>query len=256
MTTILLVECEHDVGSALQTSLTAQHYDVTWVRAGSEALNCAVSGAFALVLLELKLPDRDGFEVCRAIRKAQPSAAIIIHTARADESDVIRALESGADDYLFKPVRLQELLARLRAHVRRRPTEPAKRNVRRVGSLRVDLDARRAWLGNGELTLRAKEFDLLARLAAQPGQYVSRTTLMTSVWGEPWFGSTKTLDVHIASLRRKLSAPNPAAVECGDANTAVPTLVTLRGRGYRLEPGSQERPAPGMTDQEDCARPG
>jgi len=233
MTTVLLVEDDPIIASALEKALRSHDYDVDRVHTGAAAIARAAAGPVDLVLLDLGLPDLDGIAVCRAVRAAQPGGVIVILTARDEEIDIVLGLEAGADDYLVKPVRLQELLARLRAHVRRSQPPVSPGEVRCVGALRMDLDARRAWLGGRELALRAKEFDLLARLAAQPGQVVSRESLMADVWDENWFGSTKTLDVHVASVRRKLGD-----ADSGETRTGLrsPELVTLRGHGYRLQP--------------------
>jgi DNA-binding response OmpR family regulator len=155
-------------------------------------------------------------------------------TARKDEMDVVVGLEAGADDYLTKPFRFAELRARIRAHLRRGISRDERDEpVRTVGPLTVDTAARRCLLGGTEVPLRAKEFDLLARLAADPGTALSRDTLMSDVWDEHWAGSTKTLDVHVAALRRRLD--ETAAV----AGSAPVQITTLRGHGYRLE-GSPE----------------
>jgi DNA-binding response OmpR family regulator len=159
---------------------------------------------------------------------------MVILTARTDEMDVVVGLEAGADDYLTKPVRLAELHARLRAHLRR-GTSSAAPGAAAVGDLIVDTARRRVTVREHEIVLRAKEFDLLARLAAEPEIAISRETLMSDVWDEHWFGSTKTLDVHVAALRRRLA-------EFAD-DGVLPQIVTLRGHGYRLEvpTGPRER---------------
>jgi DNA-binding response OmpR family regulator len=226
---VLVVEDDAVIGQALETGLRAHRHDVRWVRTGMDAVAAADTGSFDLVLLDLGLPDRDGIEVCRALRERLPGCVIVILTARDEEVDVVVGLEAGADDYLTKPFRLAELAARIRAHLRRRAPHSSTAPVARVGRLVVDAAARRAWLGEEEIALRAKEFDLLARLATEPGTLVSRETLMSDVWDENWFGSTKTLDVHIASVRAKLGAVTQPG---GDP---VPRIVTLRGRGYRLD---------------------
>lgn len=228
MSRLLVVEDDETIGAVLASTLTAHGHEVTWQRTGHGGLHAAEETDFNLVLLDLGLPDLDGVEVCRQLRSRQPSTVLVILTARAEEMDVVVGLEAGADDYLTKPVRLGELLARVRAHLRRAgPTAPGTQPAQ-IGDLVVDTESRRVTVSGRELALRAKEFDLLARLAATPGVAVSRHTLMTEVWDEHWYGPTKTLDVHVAALRRRLES----MAELG----SVPRIVTLRGHGYRLEP--------------------
>ncbi|MCF7547581.1 response regulator transcription factor [Pseudonocardia sp. WMMC193] len=227
MARLLLVEDDDTIGHALSSSLAAHGHEIAWHTRGRDALAEAARGPLDLVLLDLGLPDLDGVAVCRGLRAAQPDAVVVMLTARAEEMDVIIGLEAGADDYLTKPVRLAELHARVRAHLRRRaPATPGGPPA--LGDLALDTAARRVTVGGTEVTLRTKEYELLARLAAEPGVAVSRETLMSEVWDEHWFGSTKTLDVHVAALRRRLAEAGGSA--------RLPTIVTLRGHGYRLDP--------------------
>ncbi|MET3922252.1 response regulator transcription factor [Arthrobacter sp. UYEF20] len=230
MSRILVIEDDQTIGGVLVSALSANGYSVQWQLNGGGGLAAAAAGA-DLVLLDLGLPDRDGFGVCRELRSILPGAVIVVLTARREVMDVVSGLESGADDYLIKPFRVIELLARVRAHLRRNAGSATDADgassVVVLGSLRID-GARRAVVGEVEVPLRAREFDLLLRLGREPGRVVSRETLMADVWDVNWFGSTKTLDVHVASLRSKLAAAGP-----GTAGT--PVISTVRGRGYRLE---------------------
>ena len=218
---ILLVEDDEAIASGLRRVLDSQGFAVRHLARGRPA-PAAASADIGLVILDLGLPDVDGLDVCRRLRAARPDLAILILTARGQELDVVAGLDAGADDYLVKPFRLAELLARVRAHLRRAtahvasdPAEPL-----RAGDLTIDLAARRAWHGEEELALRPKEFDLLALLAASAGRVVTRERIMREVWDTDWLGSTKTLDTHVLSLRHKLDAG---------------AITTLRGVGYRLE---------------------
>lgn len=230
MGNLLVVEDDETIGALLRDGLATHGHTVTWVRGGRSALREATLAAYDLVLLDLGLPDLDGVEVCRQLRARQPGCVLVMLTARKDEMDIVVGLESGADDYLTKPFRFAELRARIHAHLRRGPTRAEPDDpVHAVGPLSVDTNTRRALLGGVEVSLRSREFDLLARLAADPGVALSRETLMSDVWDEHWSGSTKTLDVHIAALRRQL---DHAAAERG---TDTVRITTLRGHGYRLE---------------------
>jgi DNA-binding response OmpR family regulator len=226
---LLVVEDDETIGQVLQASLSQHGHDVRWQQTGRAALRDADGHAFDLALIDLGLPDLDGTEVCRRFREVQPACVLVILTARAEEMDVIVGLEAGADDYLTKPVRLAELHARIRAHLRRESSGDEGAPIQ-IGQLRIDPAARRATVGDQELSLRAKEFDLLLRLAQAPGVAVRRETLMGDVWDAHWFGSTKTLDVHVAAVRRKLT----------EATGRVPEIATVRGHGYRLEPPADE----------------
>ncbi|MDX6683142.1 MAG: hypothetical protein QOG94_3181 [Solirubrobacteraceae bacterium] len=219
---ILIVEDDDAIARGLVRVLAGQGYDVRRLARGGPAVEAAGAGT-ELVVLDLGLPDLDGIEVCRRLRAARPQVAILILSARDQELDVVSGLDAGADDYLVKPFRLSELLARVRAQLRRlEVAEPTPRQQPlEAGGVRVDVGARRAFAGGEELTLRPREFELLALLVAEAGRVVTRERLMRDVWNTDWLGSTKTLDTHVLSLRQKLGRPE--------------AITTLRGVGYRFE---------------------
>ena len=219
---ILLVEDDERIGSTLLRALESSGYIARWVQNGADGIAAAGQQHPDLVLLDLGLPDIDGLDVCRSIRIADDAVVIIMLTARDEELDVVVGLDAGAVDYITKPFKLAELHARIRAQLRRTPVAPVPGH--QTGDLRIDAKARRAWLHGIVLELRAKEFDLLARLLTDAGKVVSRETLMSDVWDEHWYGSTKTLDFHIAALRKKI-----------DADGAMSRITTLRGVGFRYE---------------------
>jgi DNA-binding response OmpR family regulator len=226
---LLLVEDDPDIGDQLSEALAAQAHRVRWARTGRAALGQVARGdRIDLVLLDLGLPDIDGTALCRQLRAALPDVVIVVLTARAEEIDVVLGLDAGADDYLTKPFRLVELLARIRAHLRRRSPTAATVPPVTVGRLLVDPGSRRATVDGHEVVLRSKEFDLLAVLAQEAGQAITRERLMSEVWDEHWSGSTKTLDMHVMSLRRKLT----------EAGLSGEVITTLRGYGYRYEAAS------------------
>lgn len=219
---ILIVEDDERIGASLLRALTGTGYQARWVSTGAEALAESARSPAALVLLDLGLADMDGLEVCRRLVHLDPTQVVVMLTARDEELDVVVGLDAGAVDYVTKPFKLAELLARVRAQLRR--NEPAVGAQSEAGDLRLDRRARRAWLAGTELELRAKEFDLLARLMADAGHVVTRGDLMADVWDQHWEGSTKTLDFHVAALRRKI-----------DDRDRPSRVTTVRGVGYRLE---------------------
>jgi DNA-binding response OmpR family regulator len=212
---VLIVEDEDAIAEPLAEGLRREGFDVTRAGTGADAL---AASPVDIVLLDLRLPDLDGLDVCRELR-ARSAVPIIVVTARGEEADRVVGLELGADDYVVKPFGLRELIARIRAVTRRTRGEPEDA-VARIGELEVDVRARRARVAGRDLELTQKEFDLLAALARDPGAVLSRRRLLEDVWETSWYGSSKTIDVHVAALRRKLG--DPAWIE------------TVRGVGFRL----------------------
>jgi len=223
---ILLVEDDDGIATPLAAALRGDGYAVTRVASGREALRRAPEGAQAVVL-DLGLPDLDGVEVARRLRQSVPGVPVLMLTARTSEADIVVGLDAGADDYVTKPFRLAELLARLRALLRRaREGREEAGGTVEAQDVRVDRAARRVWRGDEELELSAKEFDLLALLVEHAGTVLTRERIMERVWETTWFGSTKTLDMHVSWLRRKL----------GDDASQPHYVTTIRGVGFRFEP--------------------
>lgn len=212
---VLVVEDEEAIAEPLAEGLRREGFTVTVAGTGAEALAAAETD---VVLLDLRLPDLDGLDVCRELR-ARSDVPIIVVTARGEEVDRVVGLELGADDYVVKPFGIRELIARIRAVTRRSQGRSVDGPIH-IGELRIDERGRRATIGGEALDLTPKEFDLLVALARDPGAVVSRQRLLEDVWNTSWYGSTKTIDVHVAALRRKLG--DPALIE------------TVRGVGFRL----------------------
>jgi DNA-binding response OmpR family regulator len=220
---VLLVEDEESISEPFARALARVGFRTQVARTGSEAIELASTLAPDVVLLDLALPDQDGRDVCRRLRQGS-GVPIIMVTASGALTDRVVGLELGADDYVVKPFSVAEVVARIRAVLRRVQPSGSAEPRKAIGELSIDLPARRVWRGEQEVYLTRKEFDLLARLVQDAGRVVTREALMSDVWDMNWFGSTKTLDVHIAWLRRKL----------GD-DPAHPTYIhTVRGVGFRL----------------------
>ncbi|WP_067539364.1 response regulator transcription factor [Nocardia crassostreae] len=217
---VLLVEDDQPIADSLRRGLARYGFEVTWVRTGAAALAAA---PVDIVLLDLGLPDMDGLDVCAELR-ARGEVPIIVISARADEFDRVVGLELGADDYVSKPFGVREVIARMRAVLRRaRAADPAgdpQPEILSGGRLVLDRRARRFLLDGDEVALAPKEYDLLAFLAEAPEAALTREQIMEAVWDQNWFGTTKTLDVHIGALRRKLGA--------------ALVLETVRGVGFRM----------------------
>jgi DNA-binding response OmpR family regulator len=214
---VLVVEDDPGIATQLVRGLDRAGYTAESVSLGADALRLPVPD---VVLLDLGLPDIDGVDVCRRLRE-QSEAAIIVVTARGEERDRVLALDEGADDYLVKPFGLAELLARIRAVLRRGPRPSAGAGeVLRHGSLTVDLRTRKVSVSGNDVALTPKEFAILECLSADPGRLVSRQEIIERAWDEHWYGPTKVLDVHLAALRRKL----------GDHSL----IETVYGHGFRL----------------------
>jgi len=221
---ILLVEDDEPLAATVGDALRSAAHEVRQVGGGRAALAAA---DYDLVVLDLGLPDMDGREVCRELRRRDPGVAIMIVSAAGDEIDRVLGFELGADDYLVKPFSLRELLARVRALSKRAvPVGSGEARTERIqpigGRVRLDRRGRQVFLGGSEVHLTTKEFDVLSYLAEDVGAVFRREEILERVWGSQWFGPTKTLDAHVAAVRRKLDG--------GLVITAV------RGVGFRIDP--------------------
>jgi DNA-binding response OmpR family regulator len=221
---ILVVEDDRVIAEGLVHELSAHGYVPTLARTGRGAIDAAVAAAPDAILLDLGLPDLDGVHVCRMLRKAMPMVPIVILTARDTDVDIVVGLDAGANDYVTKPFSTHVLLARLRAHLRTTAGSATSELV--FGELRIDIDGLRVFVHGAEVPLRPKEVALLIRLASSPGRVLSRNQLLDDVWDVTWETGTKTLEVHIHALRRRLG-PRP---------DGQPWISTVRSFGYRFEP--------------------
>jgi len=225
MPTILLVEDDATLADTLRYNLERESYTVISASDGMTALELARSGDPDIVVLDVMLPRLDGFSVCRILRK-ESSVPVIMLTARQDEVDRIAGLELGADDYLTKPFSVGELLARIRAILRRTDRATGlERDIVTIGAIKLDTGSRRIWRDDNEVQLSQKEFDLLACLMRNRGLALSRDVLLERVWGFDYVGDGRTVDVHIRWLREKI-----------EADPSTPEYVqTVRGIGYRFD---------------------
>jgi DNA-binding response OmpR family regulator len=215
--TVLLVEDEHSIGSLVRAYLEKERYQVIWVHTGEEALAELTRHGIRIVVLDVGLPGMDGFDVCREVRR-RSQVPILMLTARDEEVDRVAGLEVGADDYVTKPFSPRELAARIKAILRRaEPQAPA--DVLTLDSVVVDRSAREVLVDERPVELTAKEFDLLACLIENAGLVLTRDQLLDLVWGFDFPGGTRTVDVHVASLRRKLGVQD--------------FIRTVRGAGYK-----------------------
>ena len=225
MTSILIIEDETTVRETLARNFKAEGFDVLSAADGVEGLRLAREQNPDLIVLDLMLPEMDGLSVCRVLRK-ESGVPVIMLTARGTEMDKIVGLETGADDYVVKPFSFGELLARVRANLRRASGEARAAATRlQAGDLTLDLLARRATLGQSEVKLTQREFDLLAELMRNRDAVLSRDLLMARVWGYDYGGDSHTVDVHIRWLREKIEE-DPSAPK---------RITTVRGVGYRFE---------------------
>ena len=220
--TVLLVEDEPSVGELVRGYLMRDGYRVIWVRSGEEALVELDRHRVRIVILDIGLPGKDGFDVCRDMR-ARSNVPILMLTARDEEPDRIVGLEVGADDYLTKPFSPRELVARMKAILRRSEPQEGKEKTVSLGDVILDRESHDVTVAGKPVELTAKEFELLAYFMANPGVVVSRDVLLERVWGQEYPGGTRTVDVHVAQVRRKLDRPD--------------LIRTLRGTGYKaVEP--------------------
>ena len=219
MARVLLVQDDEAIAAPLVRALEREKHEVTLVLNGLEVAQLATDAD--VIILDLGLPGKDGLNVCRELRAAESDVPIVMLSARAEEIDLIIGLDAGADDYVTKPFRTSELMARVRAALRRRA---GTSSVLTIGELTVDTGTREAIFAGELLPLTPKEFDLLAAAAQQFPNVISRDQLLKAVWQTEWLGASKTIDMHISTLRRKLT----------DAGASKDLIATVRGSGFRL----------------------
>ncbi|MGB3302736.1 response regulator transcription factor [Gordonia sp. (in: high G+C Gram-positive bacteria)] len=224
---VLLAEDDAAIAEPLARALTREGNDCDIAATGPDALEQALSGDYGLLILDLGLPGMDGLEVCRRVRAERPQLPVLMLTARTDEVDFVVGLDAGADDYVGKPFRLAELLARVRALMRRSVATAEEAEILDSGDIQLDPRARRVVVDGEDLTLANREFDLLQFLMERPGELVSRDDIMTAVWGSEDLRSSKTLDMHISWIRRKIGDDHPKKRK---------HIVTVRGVGFRFDP--------------------
>ena len=222
MPTVLVVDDETPLRDLIRAYLERDGYTVVEASTGKEALSAAALHNPDIIVLDLMIPEIDGTEVCRRIR-ASSDVYIIMLTAKADEVDRVVGLEVGADDYLTKPFSPRELVARVRALLRRPRAQVVVARVLRFGDLTIDVDGHEVRVGNDVITLTATEYRLIALLASTPGRMYSRAQLLEHVWGSSYYGDDRVVDVHIANARRKIQ----------ENSTNQPFIETVRGSGYR-----------------------
>ena len=235
MTQVLLAEDDDAIAAPLSRALQREGYLVDVVADGPAALASAVDGTFDLLVLDLGLPGMDGLEVCRRVRVDRPDLAVLMLTARTDEVDFVVGLDAGADDYVGKPFRLAELMARVRALLRR--SGPVTDDVLDVAGVRLEHGARRVEVDGVEVGLANKEYELLKVLLEHAGQVVTREQILTAVWGDATLRGSKTLDMHMSWLRRKLGGAT--AQSNGGAHGVAHDdldrrIATVRGVGFRF----------------------
>ncbi|MBO0840165.1 MAG: response regulator transcription factor [Sciscionella sp.] len=221
MSVVLLAEDDQAIAEPLSRALRREGYTAVVVGDGPGALQAATEGGIDLLVLDLGLPELDGLEVCRRLRAAGVGIPVLMLTARADEVDFVVGLDAGADDYVAKPFRLAELMARIRALLRRRAPDTVE-----ASGVRMDMSARMVTVEGEEITLANKEYELLRVLMSRAGQVVTREEILAEVWNDPELKGSKTLDMHISWLRRKLGDGHPRSAER--------RIATVRGVGFRF----------------------
>ncbi|MFN8657679.1 MAG: response regulator transcription factor [Candidatus Obscuribacterales bacterium] len=224
MKSILIVDDEVDIANSIQYVLKQEGFSTLLAHDGFKAIELIENQRPDLIILDLMMPGIDGYEVCRRVRSSDKKTPILMLTARTSEVDTVVGLELGANDYIAKPVRLRELVARVKAHLRDTPPDKASNRTIKYGSLYIDLDSRTVKVGEQLIDLTYKEFELLATMARHPNRVFTRDQLFSQVWGSNFLGESRTVDVHIRYLREKL-----------EQDPSHPKhILTVRGVGYRL----------------------
>jgi DNA-binding response OmpR family regulator len=224
MKKLLIVDDEQDIAASIQYVLTQEGFLTLLAHDGLRAIQLVETEKPDLIILDLMMPGLDGYEVCRRLRSNDRKTPILMLTARTSEIDTVVGLELGANDYIAKPVRLRELVARVKAHLRETPGIPSSSQQVRVGNLSIDMESRTVTVGDQIIDLTFKEFELLAALAKHPNRVFTRDQLFAQVWGSDFLGESRTVDVHIRYLREKLE----------EVPSQPKRILTVRGVGYRL----------------------